>query len=65
MQITLIYIHRYDADRVTPRACHRAPHPLLMHKERTMRNSRLQAILEWAALAITIVCVWVFVPVQA
>jgi len=36
-----------------------------MHKERTMRNSRLQAILEWAALAITIVCVWVFVPVQA
>lgn len=41
------------------------PHPLLMYKERTMRNSRLQAILEWTALAITIVCVWVFVPVQA
>lgn len=30
-----------------------------------MRNSRLQAIVEWTMLAVTIVAVWVFVPVQA
>lgn len=30
-----------------------------------MRNSHLQAIIEWTILALTIVSVWVFVPVQA